>query len=186
MAGTEPLRYQWRKGNAAIVNATNAFLRLENVQAANAGLYSVVVSNLATKSSGTNSQTATLIVMSDFDRDRMGDAWETQFGYATNSATDAGLDRDGDGYTTLQEFIAGTDPSDPQSYLRIRAIERTSTGPALSFLVGTNRGYGLQYRERLDRGSWQRLTQIPGRTQEREVTTGHRETCQPAFAPRRR
>jgi len=45
--GTAPLAYQWRKGNQPIENATGSSLTLNPVRAADAGSYSVVVSNAA-------------------------------------------------------------------------------------------------------------------------------------------
>ena len=45
--GSTPLRYQWRKDGANILNATNATLSLSNVQLSNAGVYSVLVTNVA-------------------------------------------------------------------------------------------------------------------------------------------
>lgn len=41
----------------------------------------------------------------DTDRDGMPDAWEIQKGLNPNSATDAMLDRNGDGWTNLEEYI---------------------------------------------------------------------------------
>ena len=43
--GTEPLSYQWFKNGVALQNATNQTLTFASIQATNAGLYSVVVSN---------------------------------------------------------------------------------------------------------------------------------------------
>lgn len=43
--GTGPLSYQWFQNGVALPNATNQSLTLPSIQAANAGLYSVVVSN---------------------------------------------------------------------------------------------------------------------------------------------
>lgn len=43
--GTLPLRYQWRFGGANVAGATLSALALANVQAANAGNYTVVVTN---------------------------------------------------------------------------------------------------------------------------------------------
>lgn len=57
--GTPPLSYQWSLGNTALVGATNATLTLINVQPANAGDYSVVVSNLV---GSVPSAVATLVV----------------------------------------------------------------------------------------------------------------------------
>jgi hypothetical protein len=45
VTGTAPLSYQWKMGGTDITNATNASLVLNNVQAANAGNYTVVASN---------------------------------------------------------------------------------------------------------------------------------------------
>ncbi|HEY6170393.1 MAG TPA: immunoglobulin domain-containing protein, partial [Verrucomicrobiae bacterium] len=45
--GSAPLRYQWRFNGQSITGATNSALTLVGVQRANAGSYSVVVSNLA-------------------------------------------------------------------------------------------------------------------------------------------
>ncbi len=56
--GIGPLGYQWRFGSTAIAAATNATLTLSNVQSANAGTYSVVVSNAG----GSVSAQATLTV----------------------------------------------------------------------------------------------------------------------------
>jgi pectate lyase len=46
--GSEPFSYQWYfNGTNVLTNATDATLTLNNVQAANAGLYSVTISNVA-------------------------------------------------------------------------------------------------------------------------------------------
>ncbi|MSU36593.1 MAG: hypothetical protein EXS36_16135 [Pedosphaera sp.] len=158
-----PLSYRWRNGTAVIPGATNAVLRLKNVQLSDAGTYQVVVTNLATGSVGTNSATSTVIVMTDLDQDCVGDEWELQFGYSPNNPNDARLDDDGDGQTTLQEFIAGTDPRDRQSYIYIDAIRVSALGIKLSFMAQANRGYTLQYRDTLDKATWQALRQLSGR-----------------------
>jgi len=45
--GAEPLNYQWRWNGTSLVGATDSVLSLANVQVAQAGHYSVVVSNVA-------------------------------------------------------------------------------------------------------------------------------------------
>src|SRR5688500_5028355 len=45
--GPGPLRYQWRFGGNDISNATNSTLTIVGVQAANQGIYTVMVSNNA-------------------------------------------------------------------------------------------------------------------------------------------
>lgn len=94
------------------------------------------------------------------DQDRTGDAWEIQFGLSPTDPTDAARDDDEDGQTNLQEFLAGTDPRDKNSVLRIDRIEQLANGTALSFLAQTNRGYTLQFKESLDRGEWQTVAQV--------------------------
>src|SRR5262249_24587337 len=44
-SGTEPLSYQWRKNAANIAGATSSSYAKSNVQAADAGTYSVVIAN---------------------------------------------------------------------------------------------------------------------------------------------
>ena len=53
-SGTQPLTYQWLFNGTNIGSATASSLMLSNVQAANAGLYSVVVSNLAGPTTSSN------------------------------------------------------------------------------------------------------------------------------------
>ncbi|MFP4250670.1 MAG: SUMF1/EgtB/PvdO family nonheme iron enzyme, partial [Armatimonadota bacterium] len=47
----------------------------------------------------------------DADHDAMPDAWEREHGLDPNDASDGPGDLDGDGYTNVEEFLNGTDPS---------------------------------------------------------------------------
>lgn len=47
----------------------------------------------------------------DSDHDGMPDTWETSHGLDPNDPTDGPKDSDGDGYTNLEEFLNGTNPS---------------------------------------------------------------------------
>ena len=47
----------------------------------------------------------------DADHDAMPDAWEKRYGFDPNSPTDGPQDRDGDGYTNVEEFLNRTDPA---------------------------------------------------------------------------
>lgn len=58
----------------------------------------------------------------DDDGDAMSDAWEIEFGLQPLLANDAALDLDTDGQTNLQEFIAGTDPSDLMSRFEVKSL----------------------------------------------------------------
>lgn len=48
--------------------------------------------------------------MPDSDRDGMPDAWEIRYGLDPHNPADAAKDKDGDGYTNLEEYINGTSP----------------------------------------------------------------------------
>ncbi|MCA9187950.1 MAG: hypothetical protein R3E01_05885 [Pirellulaceae bacterium] len=51
---------------------------------------------------------------SDSDGDGMPDDWETKHGLDANNASDASADLNGDGYTNIEEYINGRDPSEPK------------------------------------------------------------------------
>lgn len=52
----------------------------------------------------------------DSDGDGMWDSWEVMYGLNPFDRTDASRDRDGDGYTNIQEFRKLTDPNNPLSF----------------------------------------------------------------------
>ena len=71
---------------------------------------------------------------SDFDGDGLPDWWEQQYGLdplddgTVNPDNGASGDPDGDGFSNLQEFLAGTDPKNSNSALRITTIARAASG----------------------------------------------------------
>ena len=94
--------------------------------------------------------------LTDLDVDQLPDAWETQFyGTITNAP---GQDSDTDGFTSQEEFIAGTEPTNSASFFRAIAI---SNGFGIVFPSYTGRLYSLEYRNDLLSGSWQA---VPGQT----------------------
>ena len=50
-------------------------------------------------------------VPKDSDQDGLPDAWETKHGLNPHAASDAAKDKDGDGYTNIEEWLNGTDPA---------------------------------------------------------------------------
>jgi hypothetical protein len=77
----------------------------------------------------------------DSDGDGIADAWERlKFGnlVAANAASDA----DGDGFSDLNEYLAGTDPLDPASNLRITVYAASPGGsPAAAEWTSTETRY---------------------------------------------
>lgn len=63
----------------------------------------------------TSDKSLTAHFIADTDCDSMPDNWENQYGLDP-STDDADEDADGDGFTNLEEYQAGTDPTNPDSY----------------------------------------------------------------------
>jgi glycosidase len=84
----------------------------------------------------------TLTGVSDTDGDGLPDFWENQNGLSpTNAAGVNGAtgDPDGDGFMNIEEYIAGTDPQDGASLLKI--IDIGGTGRAISWNSIPGRNY---------------------------------------------
>ena len=90
------------------------------------------------------------IVAKDSDGDGVPDWYEQLF------PGTAAEDHDGDGFTQLQEFLAGTDPENAGSALRITAL----TENLLTFTSEEGRSYVVEQRSDLSAGQWQPLTNV--------------------------
>lgn len=55
-------------------------------------------------------------VVLDADEDGLPDEWEKRHGLNPGDAADADSDKDGDGFTNMEEFLAKTDPADPKDH----------------------------------------------------------------------
>lgn len=98
----------------------------------------------------------------------MPDTWENQYGLNPNNPNDATGDRDSDGATNLEEYQAGTDPTDPNSVLRLALVSLTPV--VLEFVAETNRGYTVEYQSILNpAGVWQVLIAVAGSPARRVV-----------------
>lgn len=89
------------------------------------------------------------------DTDGVPDWWRLAcFSHATGQAWDASRgtdDADADGASNFNEFLAGTDPLNPESVFKITHVAVTNvTNVRLTCLTVTNRTYQLQRRDVLD------------------------------------
>jgi len=96
------------------------------------------------------------------------DLWKTRY-FTSPELTDPTIsgdaaDPDGDGETNLQEYLAGTDPRDGQSCLKIESTTTGSGTPqtiSIRFNAVADRTYTVQYRNSLAAASWLKLTNVP-------------------------
>jgi hypothetical protein len=164
--GTPPIGFRWRRNNLTFTNAiiastpTNSTLTVTNVATTDSGVFfNVAVTNLAGQAP--LSSNALLTVLADFDRDGMADAWEATYGFNTNLVDDALDDADQDTVSNRDEYIAGTNPLDPSSYLKVQRLTVSLNQAALEFLAVSNRSYSVLYQNSLTDAAWVKLVDVP-------------------------
>jgi Lamin Tail Domain/Chitobiase/beta-hexosaminidase C-terminal domain len=92
----------------------------------------------------------------DRDGDGLPDVWEILYGLdGTDPTGDDGAngDPDHDGVTNLEEYIAGTAPTNPLSVLKFDRIT-VNSGVSLTFLASSNKTYTIQSAPSLAAGAW--------------------------------
>ncbi len=96
----------------------------------------------------------------DADSDGMADLWEAQNGLNPQDPSDGGgTDNDADGQTNVQEYLAGTDPNQPQSILRINFGSLVPGGAYVSsFEAKGGKTYTVQVSNDLTPASWQKIS----------------------------
>jgi hypothetical protein len=99
----------------------------------------------------------------DTDNDGLADSWEmANFGSLNAAGGNPGDDPDHDGMSNYAEFIAGTNPNDPNSCLRITNISLQGNGVLLNWQGGTNVFHYVQRAQSLNSASiWQDIFTNP-------------------------
>lgn len=105
--------------------------------------------------SSSNLLRKTITVFSDTDADQLNDAWEQQyFGGLSRTGT---ADFDGDGMSDLNEHLAGTDPLDAQSLLKVALLKEGGGNYSIEWPSVPGRRYLLQYKDDLNHPVWTNL-----------------------------
>jgi hypothetical protein len=102
----------------------------------------------------------------------ISDEWKIQFFSDVNAANAAdSADPDGDGATNLQEYLAGTNPAQKQSYLHLTSTVLTSKtgGVKLEWLSAPDKNYVVESSDTLN-GSWSPIATASGTGDSQQIT----------------
>ncbi len=164
-SGSTPMQFQWYFNGEPLPGATNSSLTLSGVDPSQSGTYEAEASNPAGVAA---SQPATLTVAGlDSDGDGIPDSWMIQhFGHATALPSDHSLpqdDADSDRQSNLEEYLAETNPLDPQCCLKLKSqrLHAGSGQPEFSFTAMAGVGYTLQFCDDLGSDLWHKLNDVP-------------------------
>jgi len=98
------------------------------------------------------------VTLTSTPNDGIPDAWRALYfgapGTSTNSSSYAAGDPDHDGLSNLQEFLAGTNPTNPVSVFKLTAQNPVSTANAVSINSSNGIVYRVLYSDDLTAGRW--------------------------------
>ena len=186
-----PFGFEWRKGSGILASnassepvtffTTNIFA----ISALNSstGQYRVVVRNLA-RPSGVASSFGWLLMSEDTDGDGLPDDWESTY-FGSSTIANPNGDSDLDTLSNLQEHLAGTDPTNSLSYLKVENINSTVAAEmrvGIEFNAVSNRTYSVLFSEQPGGPGWSRVTDVVAASTNRTIQIFDQR---PASAPPR-
>ena len=78
----------------------------------------------------------------DTDGDGLPDGWEADY-FASSVAAVAGYDFDGDGQSNIEEYIAGTNPTNAASLFKVTQVVHDPAGTIIQWISVTGRVYSV-------------------------------------------
>jgi hypothetical protein len=120
--------------------------------------YFVRVAGFASFTTGTYTLAVAEQPFSDQDNDGLPDSWELAcFGNTNQPATGVSGDYDGDGSSNLDEFLAGTHPTNEASLLQLTGFSATNGPASVSWVAVPYRYYDVEACTNLAAGVWDYL-----------------------------
>jgi hypothetical protein len=96
------------------------------------------------------------------DTDSVPDWWEDHYTFDRFDPTDGAADPDADHASNREEYLAGTDPTDPFSVLRIISFGLAPDAFWIQFPTTTTRVYAVEIATELPADSWSTTAPVPG------------------------
>jgi PKD repeat protein len=138
----------WDFGDGSITNFT-APTNVTHTYQTN-GIYTVTLIASGPNGVDTNTQVGLIMVLDQFQ------AWQMQFfGCTICPQADPNADPDGDGLNNQAEFLAGTDPTNSASSLRITSVVRSNDDLIIAWTYGPGKTNALQEAIGTGNGSYQ-------------------------------
>jgi hypothetical protein len=96
---------------------------------------------------------------SDCNGDGLPDLWQIQY-FGSPGAANAGpnVDADGDGMSNLQEYLAGTDPTNGASFFHVTAVVEQGKNILVTWVCGGGRTNVLQAAPSLPAGAYSNVS----------------------------
>ena len=147
------------------VNANQDFLVIPNISTNNAvtnsaGFYTLQFTNIAGGSLATSTirTNAILTVLLDSNGNGIDDNWESSY-FGSPTGADPDADSDGDTMKNGAEYIAGTNPTNAASYLKVSGIAATSSA-LITFEAVAGRTYTVEYSDDLTNPVWGKVADV--------------------------